>query len=119
MFLTTLVLDVFLVLAGLGMLLLGRYGITRQLAFAPVAVAVLDLAFATKVTLALTPVLSTLLVVLQAAVLIGSLLVLREDRVLARKKENRRRRRREMVRTQAAFERAASTERRHHVAACA
>ena len=116
MFLTTLVFDVFLVLAGLGMILLGKYGITRQLAFAPATVAVLDLLFATKVSFALTPVLSTLLVVLQAAVLAGSLLVLREDRALARKKESRRRRRREMARTQAAFERAAD---RRHAPVCA
>ena len=97
-------LDAFLALTAGGMLTLGKFGVTRQLALAPVAVAALDAAFARLIRFSLTPVLSVLLVLLQLTVLCGSAMVLYQDRVRARNKENRRRRRREMARTRAAFE---------------
>ena len=113
----TLILDSLLVLTALGMLLLGKYGITRQLATVPVTAAVLDMVFATKVLFSLTPVLSCVLMALQTLVLCFCLLVLKEDRAMARKKENRRRRRREMAATRVAFEQAA--ERRQPIVVCA
>ena len=104
----TYILDLLLVLVAVWMLVRGRLGTTRQLALAPLAVAALDAVFAGQLDPSLTPVLSGLLIVLQAVILVGCTLVLRRDRVLARNKEARRRRRREMARTQAAFEAAAA-----------
>ncbi len=101
------VLDMLLVAMAIGMFLGGRYGVTRQLAFAPLLVAVVDAAFAAQLDLALTPVLSALLVALQVVIFGGSALVLYQDRVHARNKEARRRRRRELARTRLAFEQAA------------
>ena len=104
----TYILDLLLVVVAVTMLRKGRYGATRQLALAPLAVAVLDAAFAAQLDLSLTPVLSGLLIALQLVILAGSALVLYRDRVLARNKQARRRRRREIARTQAAFEQAAA-----------
>ncbi len=104
----TYILDLLLIAMAVGMLWKGRFGATRQLALAPLAVAVLDAAFAGQIDLSLTPVLSGLLLALQVVILAGSALVLRRDRVLARNKQERRRRRREIARTRAAFEEAAA-----------
>ncbi len=104
----TYILDLLLVSVAAGMLFKGHYGVTRQLALAPLLVAVLDAVFAAQLQLSLTPVLSALLVVLQAVVLIGSGVILRQDRVRARNKQARRHRRREIARTRAAFEQAAA-----------
>ena len=101
------VLDVLLVAMAVSMFLAGRYGVTRQLAFAPLLVAAVDAAFAAQVDVALTPVLSALLVMLQVVIFSGSALVLYEDRVHARNKAARRRRRREVARSRLAFEQAA------------
>lgn len=103
----TYILDLLLLAVAVGMLVKGHFGVTRQLALAPLVVAVLDAVFAGQIDLSLTPVLSGLLLALQVVILAGSALVLRRDRVLARNRVARRRRRREIARTQAAFEAAA------------
>ena len=88
----TLVLDVLLAGLAAGMFFGWHYGITRQTAAAPLVVAVLDAIFVGKIDPSLTPVLSALLIALQAVVLLGGAAVLREDRRRARAKaENRRR----------------------------
>ena len=113
----TLFIDLALALMAALMLVKGHYGITRQLAAVPLAVALIDAAFATQISLALTPVLSALLVVLQVVILSLSAAVLREDALRARMKRVRRRRREEQARDRAAFEQVA--QRRNRVAACA
>ena len=117
----TYILDLLLVAVGVAMLFKGRYGATRQLALAPLAIAVLDASFAHQLELGLTPVLSGLLIALQLVLIAGSALVLYRDRVLARNKQARRRRRREIARTQAAFEAAAARRiaQRRRTTACA
>lgn len=115
----TLFLDALLALTAAGMFFFGKYGITRQLAPAPLLVAVLDAAFARQVQISLTPALSTLLFLLQLVVLGGSVMVLYQDRVRARNKANRRRRRKEMARSRAAFEKAATARERHGYRVCA
>ncbi len=115
----TYVLDALLIAAAAGMFFGGKFGVTRQLALAPVSVAVLDAAFAHQVLFALTPALSTLLLVLQVAMLGGSVLLLHQDRIQARNKENRRRRRREMARARAAFEQATAARERRPLQVCA
>ncbi len=100
------ILDVLLAATAVAMLFKGCYGITRQLAFAPLLVAALDASFASVITYTATPVLSALLSLLQLTVLVGSALVLYQDRVRARNKQQRRRRRRDILHTQAAFEQA-------------
>ncbi len=104
----TYILDLLLIAMAVGMLWKGHFGITRQLALAPLAVAALDAAFAGQVELSLTPVLSGTLIALQLVMFVASTLVLYRDRVLARNKQKRRRRRREIARTRAAFEEAAA-----------
>ena len=113
----TLFIDFALALVAALMILKGHYGITRQLAAVPLAVALIDAAFAAQLQLSLTPVLSALLIVLQVAILAVSGAVLREDMARARNKANRRRRREEIARSRAAFEQAA--QRRNRMAACA
>jgi len=113
----TYILDLLLLGMALLMLLRGRYGVTRQMAFAPLLVAVLDASFAHQLQFSLTPMLSWMLVVLQVAILVGSGAVLRRDRILARNKQARRQRRREVARTRAAFE-AAAQRPVHHSVAC-
>ena len=103
----TFVLDILLVAVAAGMFFAGHYGVTRQAAFLPLVVAAVDAAFATQVTLSLTPVLSAVLIALQVIILSGSGVLLYEDRVRARNKQSRRRRRRDLRRSQAAFEAAA------------
>ena len=113
----TLFIDLALALVAALMIVKGHYGITRQLAAVPLVVALVDAAFATQINLALTPVLSALLVVLQVVILSLSAAVLREDALRARMKRVRRRRREEQARDRAAFEQVA--QRRNRVAACA
>ncbi len=113
----TLFIDLALALVAALMILKGHYGITRQLAAVPLAVAMVDAAFATQLQLSLTPVVSALLIALQVAILAASGEVLREDMVRARNKINRRRRREAVARDRAVFEQAA--QRRQRMAACA
>ena len=113
----TLLIDFALALVATLMILRGHYAITRQIAAVPLAVALVDAAFATQLQLSLTPVLSALLIALQVAILSVSGAVLREDMIRARNKMNRRRRREQVARDCAAFEQAA--QRRERMAACA
>ncbi len=102
----SVIIDALLAATAVAMLLKGSYGVTRQLAFAPLLVAALDVSFASVITYSATPVLSALLTLLQLTVLFGSAFVLYQDRVRAHNKQQRRRRRRDILRTQAAFEQA-------------
>ncbi len=104
----TLVFDFLLAAVAVGMFFGGHYGVTRQAAFLPLTVAVIDAVFAAQVTLSLTPVLSAVLVALQLVIFAGSGVLLYEDRVHARNKQSRRRRRRDLARSRAAFEQAAA-----------
>ena len=113
----TLFIDLALALVAALMILKGHYGITRQLAAVPLIVALVDAAFATQIQLALTPLISVLLIALQVVILSVSGAVLREDMVRTRNKMARRRRREEIARSRAAFEQAA--QRRERMAACA
>lgn len=115
----TLFIDFALAVVAALMILKGHYGITRQLAAVPLAVALVDAAFAAQLQLSLTPVLSALLIALQVVILSVSGAVLREDMVRARNKMNRRRRRQELARSRAAFEQAAQRRDRMRQAACA
>lgn len=102
----TLILDVLLAVLAVYMLMKGHYGVTRQAGFAPLAVAVLDAAFAGAIDPSLTPRLSAALAVLQVVVLAGAGLLSYQDAVRARNKRARRARRQEVARSRAAFERA-------------
>ena len=103
----TYVIDFALALVAALMILKGHYGITRQLASVPLAVALVDAAFAYQLDLALTPVISTLLVLLQVAILTVSTAVLREDMARARMKRARRRRREQLEHDRIVFQQAA------------
>ena len=98
----TLFIDLALALVAALMLLKGHYAITRQMAAVPLVVSLVDAAFASQIQLSLTPVLSALLVVLQIAILMVSVGVLREDMARARQKRARRRREEEVARARAA-----------------
>ncbi|MBR5523941.1 MAG: hypothetical protein IKU51_01565 [Clostridia bacterium] len=115
----TYTIDALLVLVSVGMLLRGHYGVTRQAAFIPLVVAVVDAAFAGQLDLLLTPVLSAMLVVLQLVILSASGLLLYQDAVRARNKRARRQRRRELAVSRAAFEQAAAQNDRVCRPACA
>ena len=104
----TWIFDILLVALGVGMLLMGHCGTTRQLAGVPLMAAAVDAAFAAQLDLAITPVLSALLVALQGIILLSGVLVLYQDRVRVRNRQARRLRRQQVARSQAAFERAAS-----------
>lgn len=99
----TYVMDLLLVGIAAAMFFKGHYGATRQLALAPLAVAVLDAAFAPQLDMSLTPALSAALFALQAIILAGSALLLYEDREHARNKQIRRQRRREVARKRASL----------------
>ncbi len=109
MTMVSLIFDGLLALMAGGMFLRGKFGATRQLAVAPLAVAVLDAAFANKIQPMLTPVLSVLVLCLQLAVLVSCGHVLEVDRARAKSKA----RRRQLHRSRAAFE-AAMGERSAH-----
>ena len=114
---TSWILDTLLLGVGIAMLLKGHYGTTRELAVAPLITAAVDAAFAAQVNIALTPVLSALLFVLQGIILSGATLVLYQDRVRLRNHRARRRRRQQLARTRQAFEQAAACHQTH--GACA
>lgn len=98
------IFDASLAMIAVMMLFKGAYGATRQLALAPLLIAVLDASFAGVITYGATPIISVLLTALQLTIFMGSVLVFHHDRVRARNKHERRRRRREILRTQLAFE---------------
>lgn len=112
-------IDLFLAVTAVTMLLKGHYGVTRQLAMAPLTVAALDSAFASVITYGATPVLSVMLTLLQLTVLVGSAMMLYQDRVRAHNKFERRRRRRDILRTQAAFAQARENADAKRTYACA
>lgn len=93
------------VLAALGafMLLKGKFGITRQAAWGPIAIAVIDAAMAAQLDFSLTPVLSAILLGLQAVILLCGTFLLYQDRVHARSKALRRQRRRALAADREAF----------------
>ena len=100
-------IDGALVLAALLLLVGGKFGITRQLAILPLLTAVLDGAFVSEIAFSLTPVLSTVLLVLQGLILSFSGWMLYQDRVRFRNKQLRRRREKQLTRSRLAFEQAA------------
>lgn len=100
-------IDGALVLAALLLLVGGKFGTTRQLAFLPLLTAVLDGAFVSEIAFSLTPVLSTILLVLQGLILSFSGWMLYQDRVRFRNKQLRRRREKQLTRSRLAFEQAA------------
>ena len=115
----TLFIDLALALVAALMVLKGHYNITRQVAVVPLAVALVDAAFATQIQLSLPPVVSALLIALQVLILTASGEVLREDLIRARNKRARRRRREELARSRAAFEQAAQRRDAMRRGACA
>ncbi len=98
----SLIADSLLALMAVWMFFGGKYGITRQLSMAPLAVALLDVAFVGKIQPMLTPVLSALVLMLQLVILVGCGRVLQIDHARARSKA----RRRQINRSRAAFEEA-------------
>ena len=100
----TLVLDILLAVLAVYMILRGHYGVTKQMGFAPLTVAVLDAAFAGVIDPSRTPWLSVVLVALQVVVLSAAALMTYQDAVRARNKRARRYRQRELARSRAAFE---------------
>ena len=111
--------DILLVGLGIAMLVGGHYGITRQMALAPLVTAALDAAFAACIDPSLTPWLSAMLIVLQGVILFGGTMLLYQDRVRVRNRQARRRRRQQLARYQAAFEQAAACSRRRERSVCA
>lgn len=103
MTIVTIMLDVLLVTIAAAMFFGGKYGITKQLAVVPMAIAVLDIYLAPQIDPSLTMVLSVIAAVLQAVILLGAAAVLHEDRVRARNKMRRRQRRREVAARRAAL----------------
>ncbi len=108
-------MDMALALAAIVLLVGGKYGTTRQMALLPLLTAVLDGSFVSVIAPSLTPVLSTILLVLQGLILTFSGWMVRRDRVRFRNKQQRRRRQRELIRSRMAFELASdeAEERRH------
>ena len=100
------VLDILLAsLAGF-MLLKGHFGVTRQAALIPLAVAVLDGSIVLQFDPTLTPVLSAALIALQVVILACGSLMAYRDVVCARQKRARRMRRRQVAESRNAFEQA-------------
>ena len=99
----TIVLDVLLVTMAAAMVLGGKYGVTKQLAMVPTAIAALDMYLAPQIDPALTMTVSVIAVLLQAVILLGAAAVLHEDRVRTRNKMRRRQRRREVAARRAAL----------------
>ena len=96
----SIVFDVLLALMAGLMLLGGKYGLTRQLAAAPLVVAVLDICFGGNIQPMLTPVLSVLVLSLQLTVLVFCGRVWQLDRARTKSKA----RRRQLRRSRVAFE---------------
>ena len=101
-----LILDMLLAVTAVYMLVKGHYGFTKQAAFAPLAVAVLDASCAAAIDPALTPWLSTALIVLQVIILGAAVTLAYEDAVHARNKRARRTRRHQLAHSREAFQQA-------------
>lgn len=115
----TLMMDILLVLLAVVMLVKGHYGLTKQAAFGPIVVAVIDASTALQVNPAATPVLYGLLIALQVVVLSAGSVVLYQDVVRARNKRARRQRRQELARSREAFEQARQSRVAQRVSICA
>lgn len=112
-----LILDTLLAVTAVYMLMKGHYGVTKQAAFAPLAVAVLDASCAAAIDPSLTPWLSTALILLQVVILGAAVTLAYEDAVHARNKRSRRTRRRQLAHSREAFRQALEQRRvseRHH-----
>ncbi len=99
----TIILDLLLVAMAAAMCIGGKYGVTKQLALVPTAIAALDMYLAPQIDPSLTMVVSIFAILLQVAVLLGAAAVLHEDRVRTRNKMRRRERRREVAARRAAL----------------
>lgn len=99
----TIILDVLLVAVAAAMVISGKYGITKQLAMVPTAIAALDIYLAPQIDPSLTMALSVIAALLQVVILLGAAAVLHEDRVRTRNKMRRRQRRREVAARRAAL----------------
>ncbi len=99
----TMVLDVLLVTIAAAMFIRGKYGITKQLAVVPMAIAALDMYLAPQIDPSLTMTVSVIAALLQVVILLGAAAVLHEDRVRTRNKMRRRQRRREVAARRAAL----------------
>lgn len=118
-------IDGLLILTAAAMLLFGKYGITRELALAPLTTAVLDGFLSSAMDFSLTPWLSAAVVLLQGVILAFSGLMLYQDRVHFRNKQLRRKREQDLAKTRRVFEEAearrirATAAERSHKQACA
>ena len=86
------------------LLLRGHFAATKELALVPLLTALMDVAFAGQLSPELTPVISGLLFMLQAAILLFSVALAVRDRALARRKAERRRRRMAIARERDLFD---------------
>lgn len=100
-------LDGMLALTALMLVIFGKFGATRQLAFLPLLTATLDGTFVSEIAASLTPVLSAVLWGLQGVILAFSGWMLYQDRIRFRNKQLRRRREKQLARSRCAFEQAA------------
>lgn len=99
-------LDILLAALAGFMLIKGHFGITRQAALIPLAVAVLDGSMVLQFDPTLTPVLSAALVALQLVILTCGSVMAYRDVVCARQKRARRQRRQQVAHSRAVFEQA-------------
>ena len=98
-----LILDILLAVLAVSMFILARFGITRQAALIPMAIAVLDASFYGLLS---QSALAVVTICLQVLVLAVSGWMLYSDAVRARNKQARRARRQEVARSRRAFEQA-------------
>lgn len=99
-------LDILLAVLAVFMLVKGHFGVTRQAALVPLAVALLDGSSVLQFDPALTPVLSGALVALRLVILSCGSLMLYRDALRARNKRARNQRRRQVAESRKAFEQA-------------
>ena len=99
----TIILDLLLVAVAAAMCISGKYGVTKQLAVVPAAIAALDMYLAPQIDPTLTMTISIFAVLLQVVILLGAAAILHEDRVRTRNKQRRRQRRREVAARRAAL----------------
>ena len=99
-------LDILLAVLAIYMLVKGHFGVTRQAALVPLAVALLDGSSVLQFDPSITPVLSAVMVALQVVILACGALMAYRDAACARQKRARRQRRRQVAASRAAFEQA-------------
>lgn len=109
-------LDILLAALAGFMLIKGHFGVTRQAALVPLAVALLDGSSVLQFDPSITPVLSAVMVALQVVILACGTLMAYRDAVCARQKRARRQRRRQVEESRRAFERALEQKSRAAVA---